>query len=75
MAALLAAVEAAQTRLPGRTPEITDPLLALLLARRFDSYVEGFALQPALSELLAVSGEQLTRCLQAQWYRCDPAHR
>ncbi len=27
---------------------------ALLLARRFDSYVEGFALQPALSELLAV---------------------
>jgi hypothetical protein len=27
---------------------------ALLLARRFDSYMEGFALQPALSELLAV---------------------
>src|SRR5262245_48280601 len=27
---------------------------ALLLARRFDSYIEGFALQPALSELLAV---------------------
>ena len=27
---------------------------ALLLARRFDSYVEGFALQPALNELLAV---------------------
>ena len=27
---------------------------ALLLARRFDSYVEGFALQPAISELLAV---------------------
>jgi nucleotide-binding universal stress UspA family protein len=27
---------------------------ALLLARRFDSYIEGFALQPAISELLAV---------------------
>ena len=27
---------------------------ALLLARRFDSYIEGFALQPALSELFAV---------------------
>ena len=27
---------------------------ALLLARRFDSYIEGFALQPAVSELLAV---------------------
>jgi hypothetical protein len=28
---LLAVIEAAQTVLPGRTPEITDPLLALLL--------------------------------------------
>ena len=27
---------------------------ALLLARRFDSYMEGFALQPAINELLAV---------------------
>ena len=27
---------------------------ALLLARRFDSYIEGFALQPSLNELLAV---------------------
>jgi nucleotide-binding universal stress UspA family protein len=27
---------------------------ALLLARRFDSYIEGFALQPAVSELFAV---------------------
>ena len=27
---------------------------ALLLARRFDSYIEGFALQPGISQLLAV---------------------
>lgn len=32
VAAILASIEAAQTRLPGRTPESTDPLLALLLA-------------------------------------------
>jgi hypothetical protein len=27
---------------------------ALLLGRRFDSYIEGFALQPGISQLLAV---------------------
>ena len=27
---------------------------ALLLARRFDSYIEGFALQPGISQFLAV---------------------
>jgi VanZ family protein len=32
IAAILAAIEAAQLRLPGRTPEITDPLLALIMA-------------------------------------------
>ena len=31
MAAILAAIEAAQTLLPGRTPEITDPVMAILL--------------------------------------------
>ena len=31
VALVLAAVEAAQTYLPGRTPEITDPILAILL--------------------------------------------
>ena len=35
---------------------------ALLLARRFDSYVEGFALQPALNELLAVDIGGGRRC-------------
>lgn len=32
VAALLAAIEAVQIRLPGRTPEITDPLLAVIMA-------------------------------------------
>lgn len=32
VAALLAAIEIVQTRLPGRTPEITDPLLAVIMA-------------------------------------------
>jgi VanZ family protein len=31
VAAILAAIEVLQTRLPGRTPEITDPLLAVLM--------------------------------------------
>ena len=31
VAALLASIEITQTRLPGRTPEITDPILAILL--------------------------------------------
>jgi VanZ family protein len=31
VAAVLLAIEIAQTRLPGRTPEITDPILAILI--------------------------------------------
>jgi VanZ family protein len=38
VAALLTLIELAQIRLPGRTPEITDPILALMIAIGLDAF-------------------------------------
>jgi VanZ family protein len=47
---ILAALEAAQTRLVGHTPEITDPLLALVLALLFAGLDRGGAPDRALED-------------------------
>jgi hypothetical protein len=40
VAVVLLALEVLQTHLPGRTPDITDPLLAVLLALAFDALAQ-----------------------------------